>query len=740
MVRGTRSQCAYIEGGEPMKIIKRNGAEVPFDITKIITAVTKASDSVDGQARLSREQITQIAAAVTDQCQQLNRAVSVEEVQDLVENQLMDIQAHDVARHYITYRYVQSLKRQTNTTDERILSLIECQNEEVKQENANKNPTVNSVQRDYMAGEISKDLTARLLLDPEIVKAHQEGLIHFHDSDYFAQHMHNCDLVNLEDMLQNGTVISGTYIEKPHSFSTACNIATQIIAQVASNQYGGQSISLTHLAPFVDVSRKKIAAEVELEMEGLDVSAERKKEIVERRLRNEINRGVQTIQYQVVTLMTTNGQAPFITVFMYLGEARNPQEKADLAIIIEETIRQRYQGVKNEAGVWITPAFPKLIYVLEEDNIRPGTPYYYLTELAAKCTAKRMVPDYISEKKMLELKVDKNGEGHCYTCMGCRSFLTPYVDPETGKPKYYGRFNQGVVTINLVDVALSSGGNFEKFWKIFDERLDLCHRALQARHKRLLGTPSDAAPILWQYGALARLKKGEKIDKLLFGGYSTISLGYAGLYECVKYMTGKSHTDAGAKPFALSVMQHMNDKCNAWKKAENMDYSLYGTPLESTTYKFAKCLQKRFGIVKGITDKNYITNSYHVHVSEPIDAFTKLKFEADFQRLSPGGAISYVEVPNMQDNLEAVMSVLQFIYDNIMYAELNTKSDYCQVCGYDGEIKIVEDDGKLVWECPKCGNRDQNKLNVARRTCGYIGTQFWNQGRTQEIKDRVLHL
>ena len=740
MVRGTRSQCAYIEGGEPMKIIKRNGAEVPFDITKIITAVTKASDSVGGQARLSREQITQIAAAVTDQCQQLNRAVSVEEVQDLVENQLMDIQAHDVARHYITYRYVQSLKRQTNTTDERILSLIECQNEEVKQENANKNPTVNSVQRDYMAGEISKDLTARLLLDPEIVKAHQEGLIHFHDSDYFAQHMHNCDLVNLEDMLQNGTVISGTYIEKPHSFSTACNIATQIIAQVASNQYGGQSISLTHLAPFVDVSRKKIAAEVELEMEGLDVSAERKKEIVERRLRNEINRGVQTIQYQVVTLMTTNGQAPFITVFMYLGEARNPQEKADLAIIIEETIRQRYQGVKNEAGVWITPAFPKLIYVLEEDNIRPGAPYYYLTELAAKCTAKRMVPDYISEKKMLELKVDKNGEGHCYTCMGCRSFLTPYVDPETGKPKYYGRFNQGVVTINLVDVALSSGGNFEKFWKIFDERLDLCHRALQARHKRLLGTPSDAAPILWQYGALARLKKGEKIDKLLFGGYSTISLGYAGLYECVKYMTGKSHTDAGAKPFALSVMQHMNDKCNAWKKAENMDYSLYGTPLESTTYKFAKCLQKRFGIVKGITDKNYITNSYHVHVSEPIDAFTKLKFEADFQRLSPGGAISYVEVPNMQDNLEAVMSVLQFIYDNIMYAELNTKSDYCQCCGYDGEIKIVEDDGKLVWECPKCGNRDQNKLNVARRTCGYIGTQFWNQGRTQEIKDRVLHL
>ena len=723
-----------------MKIIKRNGSEVPFDITKIITAVTKASDSVGGKSRLTREQINQIADDVTEQCQALNRAVSVEEIQDMVENKLMDMKAHDIARHYITYRYIQSLKRQTNTTDERILSLIECQNEEVKQENANKNPTVNSVQRDYMAGEIAKDLTARLLLDPEIVKAHQEGLIHFHDSDYFAQHMHNCDLVNLEDMLQNGTVISGTYIEKPHSFSTACNIATQIIAQVASNQYGGQSISLTHLAPFVDVSRRKIANEVEVEMEGLDVSAERKKEIVERRLRNEINRGVQTIQYQVVTLMTTNGQAPFITVFMYLGEARNAQEKADLAIIIEETIRQRYQGVKNEAGVWITPAFPKLIYVLEEDNIRPGTPYYYLTELAAKCTAKRMVPDYISEKKMLELKVDKNGEGHCYTCMGCRSFLTPYVDPETGKPKYYGRFNQGVVTINLVDVALSSGGNFDKFWKIFDERLDLCHRALQARHKRLLGTPSDAAPILWQYGALARLKKGEKIDKLLFGGYSTISLGYAGLYECVKYMTGRSHTDAGAKPFALSVMQHMNDKCNEWKKAENMDYSLYGTPLESTTYKFAKCLQKRFGIVPGITDKNYITNSYHVHVSEQIDAFTKLKFESDFQRLSPGGAISYVEVPNMQDNLEAVISVLQFIYDNIMYAELNTKSDYCQVCGYDGEIKIVEDDGKLVWECPKCGNRDQNKLNVARRTCGYIGTQFWNQGRTQEIKDRVLHL
>ena len=723
-----------------MKIIKRSGTEVPFDITKIIVAVTKANESVEARDRLSQEQITQISSAVAERCKALNRAVNVEEIQDMVENELMDAHAHNVARHYITYRYVQNLKRQTNTTDERILSLIECNNEEVKQENANKNPTVNSVQRDYMAGEISKDLTARLLLPADIVKAHNEGLIHFHDSDYFAQHMHNCDLVNLEDMLQNGTVISGTYIEKPHSFSTACNIATQIIAQVASNQYGGQSISLTHLAPFVEVSRRKIAAEVEVEMEGLDVSEERKKAIVERRLRAEINRGVQTIQYQVVTLMTTNGQAPFITVFMYLGEARSEQERADLAIIIEETIRQRYQGVKNEQGVWITPAFPKLIYVLEEDNIRPGSRYYYLTELAAKCTAKRMVPDYISEKKMLELKVDKNGEGHCYTCMGCRSFLTPYVDPQTNQPKYYGRFNQGVVTINLVDAALSSGGNFEKFWKIFDERLNLCHRALQARHKRLLGTSSDAAPILWQYGALARLKKGEKIDKLLFGGYSTISLGYAGLYECVKYMTGKSHTDPSAKPFALSVMQHMNDRLAVWKKEENIDYSLYGTPLESTTYKFAKCLQKRFGIIPGITDKNYITNSYHVHVSEQIDAFTKLKFESEFQKLSPGGAISYVEVPNMQDNLEAVMSVLQFIYDNIMYAELNTKSDYCQCCGYDGEIQIVEDDGKLVWECPKCHNRDQNKLNVARRTCGYIGTQFWNQGRTQEIKDRVLHL
>ena len=724
-----------------MKIIKRNGAEVPFDITKIITAVTKASDSVGGKARLSREQITDIAAAVTDQCQALNRAVSVEEVQDMVENQLMDIKAHDIARHYITYRYIQSLKRQTNTTDERILSLIECQNEEVKQENANKNPTVNSVQRDYMAGEISKDLTARLLLDPEIVKAHQEGLIHFHDSDYFAQHMHNCDLVNLDDMLQNGTVISGTYIEKPHSFSTACNIATQIIAQVASNQYGGQSISLTHLAPFVDVSRKKIAAEVEAEMEGLDVSAERKREIVERRLRSEINRGVQTIQYQVVTLMTTNGQAPFITVFMYLGEARNAQEKADLAIIIEETIRQRYQGVKNEAGVWITPAFPKLIYVLEEDNIHPGDPYYYLTELAAKCTAKRMVPDYISEKKMLELKVDKNGEGHCYTCMGCRSFLTPYIDPETGKPKYYGRFNQGVVTINLVDVALSSGGALDKFWQIFDERLELCYEGLMCRHNRLKGTLSDAAPILWQYGALARLKKGEPIDKLLYGGYSTISLGYAGLYECVKYMTGKSHTDPAATPFAIEIMQHMNDACKRWKEKTDIDFSLYGTPLESTTYKFAKCLQKRFGIIEGITDKNYITNSYHIHVTENINAFDKLAFESQFQALSPGGAISYVEVPNMQQNIDAVLEVMKFIYEHIMYAELNTKSDYCQVCGFDGEIEIKEDaDGKLVWTCPQCGNTDQSKMNVARRTCGYIGTQYWNQGRTQEIRDRVLHL
>ena len=725
-----------------MTVIKRNGSEVTFDITKIIAAITKANESVDESIRMTPMQIQRIAESVEFSCLKMNRSPSVEEIQDLVEYQIMAHGAFEVAKNYVTYRYTRSLVRRSNTTDEKILSLIECCNEEAKQENANKNPVVNSTQRDYMAGEVSRDITERILLPQEIVEAHREGIIHFHDADYYAQHMHNCDLVNLEDMLQNGTVITGTLIERPHSFATACNIATQIVAQVASNQYGGQSISLTHLAPFVEVSRQKIRKIVEAEMAsiGADPGAEKITELVEARLREEIRRGVQTIQYQVVTLLTTNGQAPFITVFMYLGEARNPQEKADLAIIIEETIRQRYQGVKNEAGVWITPAFPKLIYVLEEDNIRPGTPYYYLTELAAKCTAKRMVPDYISEKKMLELKVDKNGEGHCYTCMGCRSFLTPYVDPETGKPKYYGRFNQGVVTINLVDVALSSGGNFEKFWKIFDERLALCHKALQARHQRLMGTPSDAAPILWQYGALARLKKGEKIDKLLFGGYSTISLGYAGLYECVKYMTGKSHTDAGAKPFALSVMQHMNDKCTEWKKAENMDYSLYGTPLESTTYKFAKCLQKRFGIVPGITDKNYITNSYHVHVSEPIDAFTKLKFESEFQKLSPGGAISYVEVPNMQDNLEAVISVLQFIYDNIMYAELNTKSDYCQCCGYDGEIKIVEDDGKLVWECPKCGNRDQNKLNVARRTCGYIGTQFWNQGRTQEIKDRVLHL
>ena len=725
-----------------MKIIKRSGSEVPFDRTKIAAAVEKANRAGGQAPELSEAQVEQIAVNVETAAEKVGRALNVEEIQELVETELMRHSAYETAKRYIRYRYTRTLARAANTTDNQILSLIECNNEEVMQENSNKNPTVNSVQRDYMAGEVSKDITRRLLLPPEIVEAHEEGIIHFHDMDYYAQHMHNCDLVNLEDMLQNGTVISGTLIEKPHSFSTACNIATQIIAQVASNQYGGQSISLAHLAPFVQVSREKIRAEVlaEAAMMGGHPDEQTLERIVEKRLRSEVSRGVQTIQYQVVTLLTTNGQAPFVTVFMYLGEVSDPQTKKDLALIIEETLNQRYQGVKNESGVWITPAFPKLIYVLEEDNVRPGTPYYYLTELAAKCTARRMVPDYISEKIMLQNKIDKNGEGHCYTCMGCRSFLTPYVDPETGKPKYYGRFNQGVVTINLVDVALSSGGNFEKFWKIFDERLDLCHRALQARHQRLLGTPSDAAPILWQYGALARLKKGEKIDKLLFGGYSTISLGYAGLYECVKYMTGKSHTDAGAKPFALSVMQHMNDKCNEWKKAENMDYSLYGTPLESTTYKFAKCLQKRFGIVEGITDKNYITNSYHVHVSEPIDAFTKLKFEADFQRLSPGGAISYVEVPNMQDNLEAVMSVLQFIYDNIMYAELNTKSDYCQCCGYDGEIKIVEDDGKLVWECPKCGNRDQNKLNVARRTCGYIGTQFWNQGRTQEIRERVLHL
>ena len=725
-----------------MKIIKRNGSEAVFDITKIIAAITKANKVVPDAQRLTKQQIIEISDHVQEVCYARGHAMNVEEIQDIVEDAIMATGAYEVARRYITYRYVQSLKRTHNTTDDKILSLIECNNEEVKQENSNKNPTVNSVQRDYMAGEVSKDLTMRMLLPPEIVKAHEEGIIHFHDADYYAQHMHNCDLVNLDDMLQNGTVISGTLIEKPHSFSTACNIATQIIAQVASSQYGGQSISLTHLAPFVDVSRKKIRRDVEAEMQelGIDPGEEKISEIVEKRLREEIKRGVQTIQYQVVTLMTTNGQAPFITVFMYLNEAGDNQRlKSDLAIVIEEMLRQRYQGVKNEAGVWITPAFPKLIYVLENDNIYEGQPYYYLTKLAAKCTAKRMVPDYISEKKMLEYKVDKNGEGHCFTCMGCRSFLTPYVD-ENGKPKYYGRFNQGVVTINLVDVALSSGGDFDKFWQIFDERLELCHKALMCRHNRLKGTLSDAAPILWQYGALARLKKGEPIDKLLYGGYSTISLGYAGLYECCKYMTGKSHTDPAAKPFALNVMQHMNDACTKWKNQHNIDFSLYGTPLESTTYKFAKCLQKRFGLVPGITDRNYITNSYHVHVTEQIDAFTKLKFESDFQKLSPGGAISYVEVPNMQDNLEAVIKVMQFIYENIMYAELNTKSDYCQVCGYDGEIQIVPEDGKLIWECPKCHNRDQNKLNVARRTCGYIGTQFWNQGRTAEIKDRVLHL
>lgn len=722
-----------------MRIIKRSGAEVDFDISKIIAAIYKANAVVGEDDKLKKAQVDRIANTVENQCMSMNRAMSVEEIQDMVEDGIMRENAYEVARRYITYRYVQSIKRKQNTTDDKILALIECDNEEVKQENSNKNPTVASVQRDYMAGEVSKDLTERILLDTEIVEAHKTGILHFHDADYFAQHMHNCDLVNLEDMLQNGTVISGTFIEKPHSFSTACNIATQIIAQVASSQYGGQSISLTHLAPFVDISRQKIRDEVEAEMYGLNVSTERKEEIIEKRLRREITKGVQTIQYQVVTLMTTNGQAPFITVFMYLNEAKNEREKEDLALIIEEMIRQRYQGVKNEDGVWVTPAFPKLIYVLEEDNIRPGTRYYHLTKLAAKCTAKRLVPDYVSEKKMFEYKVDKNGNGNCYTPMGCRSFLTPYVD-ENGKPKYYGRFNQGVVTINLVDVALSSGGDTTKFWNIFEERLELCHRALRARHERLKGTPSDVAPILWQHGALSRLKKGEPIDKLLYGGYSTISLGYAGLYECVKYMTGKSHTDDVAKPFALSVMQKMNDKCNEWKQAENIDYSLYGTPLESTTYKFAKALQKRFGIIEGITDKNYITNSYHVHVSENIDAFTKLKFESEFQKLSPGGAISYVEVPNMQDNLEAVMSLLGFIYDNIMYAELNTKSDYCQECGFDGEIKIVKDAGKLVWKCPKCGNTDQSKLNVARRTCGYIGTQFWNQGRTQEIADRVLHL
>ena len=740
-----------------MKIIKRSGTEVTFDIDKIVNAIRAANLEVEEGSRLTDRQVIYAAQNVAEACEKAGHTVSVEEIQDLVEDEIMRLDCYEVARHYIIYRYVQSLKRQKNTTDDKILSLIECNNEEVKQENSNKNPTVNSVQRDYMAGEISKDLTQRVLLPQEIVDAHNEGLIHFHDSDYFAQHMHNCDLVNLEDMLQNGTVISGTLIEKPHSFSTACNIATQIIAQVASSQYGGQSISLTHLAPFVEVSRQKIRGEVARELEELGVSApaEKVREVVEDRLRDEIRRGVQTIQYQVVTLMTTNGQAPFVTVFMYLNEARSAQEKHDLAMIVEETLRQRYEGVKNEAGVWITPAFPKLIYVLEDDNVYEDSPYFYLTQLAAKCTDKRMVPDYISEKKMRELKLSKGetaGNGDCYTCMGCRSFLTPdrsgngfnnvanALNYDPSKPKYYGRFNQGVVTINLPDVALSSHQDMDKFWTIFDERLELCHRALLCRHERLMGTLSDAAPILWQYGALARLKKGETIDKLLVGGYSTISLGYAGLYECVKYMTGHSHTEKEGTPFAMAVMQRMNDKCAEWKAASDIDFSLYGTPLESTTYKFAKCLQRRFGIIPGVTDKGYITNSYHVHVSEEIDAFDKLKFEGMFQQLSPGGAISYVEVPNMQDNLKAVIRVMQYIYDNIMYAELNTKSDYCQVCGYDGEIKIVEDDGKLVWECPNCGNRDQEKMNVARRTCGYIGTQFWNQGRTEEIRDRVLHL
>ena len=732
-----------------MRVIKRNGAEVEFDIVKIIAAVTKANDVVDEEARMTPVQIQRIAESVEFSCQSLGRAPTVEEIQDFVEHQIMAHGAFEVAKRYITYRYNRSLVRKSNTTDDKILSLIECNNEEAKQENSNKNPVVNSTQRDYMAGEVSRDLTNRLLLPEDIVKAHEEGIIHFHDTDYYAQHMHNCDLVNLEDMLQNGTVITGTLIERPHSFATACNIATQIVAQVASNQYGGQSISLTHLAPFVDVSRQKIRKQVLAEVEalGVDPTEDKITEIVEKRLREEIRRGVQTIQYQVVTLLTTNGQAPFITVFMYLNEARSEQEKRDLAVIIEEMLEQRYQGVKNEQGVWVTPAFPKLIYVLEEDNIHDDSPYYYLTQLAAKCTARRMVPDYISEKKMLELK------GDVYPCMGCRSFLTPdrFTDAGVGnianagnyvpgKHKYYGRFNQGVVTINLPDVALSSSGNIEKFWTIFEERLELCHRALRCRHDRLKGTLSDAAPILWQYGACARLKKGEPIDKLLYDGYSTISLGYAGLYECVKYMTGKSHTDPSATPFALSIMQKMNDKCKEWKTAENIDYSLYGTPLESTTYKFAKCLQKRFGVIEGVTDKGYITNSYHVHVTEKIDAFTKLKFEAQFQHLSPGGAISYVEVPNMQQNLEAVLQVMKFIYDNIIYAELNTKSDYCQVCGWDGEIDIVEEGGKLIWRCPKCGNTDQDKMNVARRTCGYIGTQFWNQGRTQEIKERVLHL
>ena len=725
-----------------MKVIKRNGSEAVYDITKIIEAITKANETVEENNRMTPIQIRRIAESVELACQKMNRSPAVEEIQDLVEHQIMAHGAFEVAKNYITYRYTRSLVRKSNTTDNKILSLIECQNEEAKQENANKNPVVNSTQRDYMAGEVSRDISERILLPKEIVEAHREGIIHFHDSDYYAQHMHNCDLVNLEDMLQNGTVITGTMIERPHSFSTACNIATQIIAQVASNQYGGQSISLAHLAPFVDVSRKKIRQLVERELAEIDAhpSAGKVREMVEKRLRDEVRRGVQTIQYQVLTLLTTNGQAPFVTVFMYLGEAKSEQEKKDLALIIEETLEQRCEGVKNEDGVWITPAFPKLIYVLEEDNIHNDSPYYYLTELAAKCTAKRMVPDYISEKKMLELKVDKNGQGHCYTCMGCRSFLTPYVDPETNQPKYYGRFNQGVVTINLPDVALSSGGNLEKFWKIFDERLELCYRALMCRHERLKGTLSDAAPILWQYGACARLKKGEPIDKLLYGGYSTISLGYAGLYECVKYMTGKSHTDPAATPFALQVMEHMNEACRTWKAKHNIDFSLYGTPLESTTYKFAKCLQRRFGVIEGITDKGYITNSYHVHVTEKINAFDKLKFEAQFQALSPGGAISYVEVPNMQTNLEAVLQVMKFIYENILYAELNTKSDYCQVCGWDGEIEIAEENGKLIWRCPKCGNTDQDKMNVARRTCGYIGTQFWNQGRTQEIRDRVMHL
>ncbi len=725
-----------------MNVIKRNGTEVSFDITKILSAITRANESIGAEKRMTSTQVRRIAESVELACQELGRSPSVEEIQDLVEYQIMAHGAFEVAKNYVTYRYTRSLVRRSNTTDERILSLIECCNEEAKQENSNKNPVVNSTQRDYMAGEVSRDLSERLLLPKDIVEAHQEGIIHFHDSDYFAQHMHNCDLVNLEDMLQNGTVITGTLIERPHSFATACNIATQIVAQVASNQYGGQSISPAHLAPFVDVSRKKLRGIVEKEMReiGVTLDADSLSKLVETRLREEVRGGVQTIQYQVLTLLTTNGQAPFVTVFMYLGEAKNEQERKDLALIIEETLEQRYEGVKNEDGVWITPAFPKLIYVLEEDNIREDAPYWYLTKLAAKCTAKRMVPDYISEKKMLELKVDKNGEGHCYTCMGCRSFLTPYVDPETGKPKYYGRFNQGVVTINLPDVALSSGGNIEKFWELFHERLELCHRALLCRHERLKGTPSDVAPILWQYGACARLKKGEPIDKLLYGGYSTISLGYAGLYECVKYMTGKSHTDPSATPFALQVMEAMNAACRKWKAEHNIDFSLYGTPLESTTYKFAKCLQRRFGIVEGINDKGYITNSYHVHVTEPINAFDKLKFEAQFQHLSPGGAISYVEVPDMQNNLEAVLQVMKFIYDNIIYAELNTKSDYCQACGWDGEIRIEEENGKLVWKCPKCGNTDQDKMNVARRTCGYIGTQYWNQGRTQEIRDRVLHL